>query len=546
MSEASTTPSEQPPTPEIDTLDVKARIQLAINAISKSPLGTNGLPKLSICEACRTYNVKRGQLMSCLNGFKTRQQAHTHERALSEAEEEVLAEWTKTLGHCGTPVTLDMLREYASASLLIFDHISDALSNYTFNHQEIAGKKFYEMIKDLIEEYKIPVENIYNANKKGIQLGVGKSVSAIVDRNQKNVQQVENGNCEMVAIIETICADGTSLPLIMISENGWTDKELGSNLLSTSWKTLVNCLTHDGIPITKLNFLKHYHMARHKAFKPSTIISAFAKSGIWPLNLNAIPLEAYEPAKNTTTQAAMPISSDLTPLLETIEEESTSPNPATSTDTSETPLQSGQADLHKQIDQLRGLLDRTQDQMEENEHLRQILYHKESSKKKTHSSSNPRHMTGAENLDELAYAKWKGVWKATLKEARKAFKACRKLIEEAEKEIVQEKKWVEQEAKRQERDMEKKKDEEKLVEHERKKEERTVKAAEKAAATAAAKAEKEAAKAEKEAAKAAKEQERVRVRSGMSQRQSHCSRKSGESWRYRFRRGHAGSGNDSI
>lgn len=62
------------------------------------------------------------------------------------------------------------------------------------------------------KEYAIPPENIYNADEKGIQLGVGKSVAAIVDRNQKNVQQVEDGNREMVTIIETVCADGTALP----------------------------------------------------------------------------------------------------------------------------------------------------------------------------------------------------------------------------------------------------------------------------------------------------------------------------------------------
>ncbi|KIM39178.1 hypothetical protein M413DRAFT_75369, partial [Hebeloma cylindrosporum] len=99
-------------------------------------------------------------------------------------------------------------------------------------------------------EYAIPPENIYNADEKGVQLGVRKSVAAIVDRNQKNVQQVENGDREMVTIIESVCTDSTSLPplvifqgkrqvlewgkdnpcvaSISISENSWTDRELGS------------------------------------------------------------------------------------------------------------------------------------------------------------------------------------------------------------------------------------------------------------------------------------------------------------------------------
>ena len=90
--------------------------------------------------------------------------------------------------------------------------------------------------------------------------------------------------------------------------------------LSNSWKSSVNHLTRDGIPITKYNFLRYYHLAWQKAFKSSTIISAFVKSGIWLLNPNAIPLEAYEPTKNTTMQAAVPVPFELTPLLEDTED----------------------------------------------------------------------------------------------------------------------------------------------------------------------------------------------------------------------------------
>jgi len=56
------------------------------------------------------------------------------------------------------------------------------------------------------------VENIYNADEKGIQLGVGKKVAVVADWNQKNVVQVENGNREMVTFIETVCANGSVLP----------------------------------------------------------------------------------------------------------------------------------------------------------------------------------------------------------------------------------------------------------------------------------------------------------------------------------------------
>lgn len=48
-------------------------------------------------------------------------------------------------------------------------------------------------------------------DEKGIQMGVGGRVLALVDRDQKNVHQVEDGNRELVTIIECISADGSAI-----------------------------------------------------------------------------------------------------------------------------------------------------------------------------------------------------------------------------------------------------------------------------------------------------------------------------------------------
>ena len=70
---------------------------------------------------------------------------------------------------------------------------------------------FYDHLQHLREKYDIPDENIYNMDEKGIQLGMGKRVCALVDRDQKTVHQVKDGNCELVTIIECVCADGTAI-----------------------------------------------------------------------------------------------------------------------------------------------------------------------------------------------------------------------------------------------------------------------------------------------------------------------------------------------
>ena len=64
---------------------------------------------------------------------------------------------------------------------------------------------------DVITEYSIDKKNIYNMDEKGVQLGKGSQVAAIVDQEQKDVYSVEDGNCELVTIIETVCADGSAL-----------------------------------------------------------------------------------------------------------------------------------------------------------------------------------------------------------------------------------------------------------------------------------------------------------------------------------------------
>lgn len=49
-------------------------------------------------------------------------------------------------------------------------------------------------------------------DEKGVQLGVGKRTQALVDQDQKSVHQLENGDRELVTVIEAVSADGEALP----------------------------------------------------------------------------------------------------------------------------------------------------------------------------------------------------------------------------------------------------------------------------------------------------------------------------------------------
>jgi hypothetical protein len=70
--------------------------------------------------------------------------------------------------------------------------------------------------------------------------------------------------------------------------------------------------------ITKYNLLPIYHSAHQCALTPGTICASFRKTGIWPFDPTVIPSDAFEPALNTTTQAAQPVPTVLSSLLEPI------------------------------------------------------------------------------------------------------------------------------------------------------------------------------------------------------------------------------------
>lgn len=85
--------------------------------------------------------------------------------------------------------------------------------------------------------------------------------------------------------------------------------------LASAWKSEVNSASADYVEITKQNLLVFYGKARECALKKTTIISAFAKTGIWPLNRHILDPSVFEPSKNTTTEPSQPLPARLPMLL---------------------------------------------------------------------------------------------------------------------------------------------------------------------------------------------------------------------------------------
>ena len=230
---------------DLSSLTQEERIQLALKAIAASGMHATGRTKLSTRQAAITFNVPRSTLQDRYNGRKTRHEGHAHEQNLTPAQEEVVVKWVKVLGQRGVPLTQATLRDCASEicgkpigetwpKRFIARH-PDIRVKWTtsLEHSRAQGlnpivvAEYFKMLKELLDKYQIPAENMYNMDEKGIQLGVGTRVAALVDRAQQTAYQIEDGNRELVTILETICADGSSIRPSVVVQGKRRDLEWG-------------------------------------------------------------------------------------------------------------------------------------------------------------------------------------------------------------------------------------------------------------------------------------------------------------------------------
>src|ERR1700720_298569 len=182
-----------------------------------------------------------------LPGGKTRREAHIDEQLLTEAQEEILAKWIKIQGQRGVPMTYASVAQ-AAAEILGKPVGESWPKRFQKRHPDLKMKKtiglekartkalnqfavdgFFDMLTNIIEEYKITPGNIYNMDEKGIQLGIGARITVMIDRDQKAVYSIEDGNRELITVIECICADGSILHPSVIFQGQRRNSEWGRN-----------------------------------------------------------------------------------------------------------------------------------------------------------------------------------------------------------------------------------------------------------------------------------------------------------------------------
>lgn len=165
---------------------------------------------------------------------RPRRLAHEKQMYLSPAKEETVCNWIKYLGMTGHAVSKRTLapkiqevadkpkppsREWIRTFLkrhpdLVLKRPTglDPKRARAFNYTTV--NHHFKLLDSFLKKHKIPWENVYNMDEKGIQLGGGRKNGGIkyfYSREQREKVKLSSDDLKLVTIIECVCADGTSI-----------------------------------------------------------------------------------------------------------------------------------------------------------------------------------------------------------------------------------------------------------------------------------------------------------------------------------------------
>ena len=238
--------------------DRETLIQQALQGIA------TGLYK-SVYHASAQLGIPKATLSRRNAGHQGRTQAREEQQLLSQPEEHALAKWLTHLTASGFPARHAILRDMAEEIRKdriskINDH-SIILVSYppigknwvhrflgrhpklqTAITRSIEAARIKEVTRDAInnwfdifaatlEDYQITMENVYNMDETGFPIGTIQTARVIVDTTIRMKYQAQPGRQEWVTAVECVCADGNSIPPLIIFKgesmlNAWIPRDI--------------------------------------------------------------------------------------------------------------------------------------------------------------------------------------------------------------------------------------------------------------------------------------------------------------------------------
>ena len=227
----------------------------------------------SIGQAVRETGFPKTTLHRRLHRAKSRNKAQEEKQNLTEVEENELARWITLCTVSGRASIPEVVREMAEG--IRRRHVKGVNeSGMEFVSYELIGKKwvdrflnrfphlqtergkkieavqmeasdedyrdYFEKLCAVIDEFEVSPENTYNIDETGFNIGVAKDRNVIMDGTVSTRYQAQSGRQEWVTSVDCICADGSSIPHLII----FTGMSIMSKWIpcdfDTSWKLHYN------------------------------------------------------------------------------------------------------------------------------------------------------------------------------------------------------------------------------------------------------------------------------------------------------------------
>jgi hypothetical protein len=183
---------------------------------------------------------------------KARGQAHP-KRLLSIPQEDVVVQWFIFLGLMGVAQTKDMAlaKVYAVSgkvpgrnwySRFMKRHQTRLVSGRGSNLDPKRAQAFnfatvdryFNRLKERLEDLKVPWEHVWNMDEKGIQLGGGRKHNTryIFSRGQREKYRMMSDDLELVTVVECVSATGQAMrPGLIFAGSGqceeWYEPDIG-------------------------------------------------------------------------------------------------------------------------------------------------------------------------------------------------------------------------------------------------------------------------------------------------------------------------------
>jgi hypothetical protein len=197
-------------------------------------------PSKKISTVAESHGVNRSTLSRRWRGVtKNKAEAYQDQRLLTLPQEKKLIQHINRLTDRGLPPTVSMVCNMAyeiggrepgkSWSSRFTERNKSTLSSgylQSIDRQRLKAdskasyRQYFDLLHSKIERYAIEPKNTYNMDEKGFLIGFGIKMRRIYSKAAIDKGALagayQDGNREWITILATVCADGTSLPPVLI------------------------------------------------------------------------------------------------------------------------------------------------------------------------------------------------------------------------------------------------------------------------------------------------------------------------------------------